>query len=567
MARTTSAGSQMLRRLLGWPLLALLAVTACALGFAGFSDRLGQESSILDLGYLTLQLFVVESGAAAGPEVPWTLDVARFLAPATTALALGRALLAIFRDEIEQVRLRRRRDHVVVVGLGRLGLAFVERLCESGQRVSAVARGPAEAVAAARTLGVPVVIGDARDPEVLRRARLDRARSLVLFAGGDGANAEIALTASRLATEAGHPLDCIAHIRDPDLCLLLRREEMSTARPAGFRLEFVNVAERAARLLIDAHREILTGAGVRIGVIGLGDVAEALVAETVRSRLLSGTGSEGLLEIVVVGEGASAVVRRILLRHPSLDGVAGLRLHDAAPTPLPSEAVEDLTGADLIVVCPGDDAAAITAALDVAGRVSAVPLAVALDGSAGLADALTGNVLGPAERRRVHPFLVFDAVLDPDGLLRGTREMLARAIHEHYLTQRQAGSGDPAAVPWADLPESLQASNRAQAGHLGVKLASIGAALAPLTRWDATGGVFGDDEVESLARLEHERFVAERLAAGWRAGPERDVTARTSPRLVAWEDLDEEGRALARDAIRAIPDTLARAGFQIVRSS
>jgi len=65
--------------------------------------------------------------------------------------------------------------------------------------------------------------------------------------------------------------------------------------------------------------------------------------------------------------------------------------------------------------------------------------------------------------------------------------------------------------------------------------------------------------------LEHQRWEIERRQDGWRPGPARDPARKLSPYLVPWENLPEEIKDLDRDAIRALPTFLARAGFAITR--
>ena len=64
---------------------------------------------------------------------------------------------------------------------------------------------------------------------------------------------------------------------------------------------------------------------------------------------------------------------------------------------------------------------------------------------------------------------------------------------------------------------------------------------------------------------EHDRWIEDRLRQGWRFGLRRDVAAKLSPYLVAWEELAEGVRDLDRDSVRAIPHLLAESGLKIVR--
>jgi hypothetical protein len=145
------------------------------------------------------------------------------------------------------------------------------------------------------------------------------------------------------------------------------------------------------------------------------------------------------------------------------------------------------------------------------------------------------------------------------------RERLARAIHEHYReTQRdEKPAGDAALLAWESLDEALRESNRRQADQIPDKLLRVSCGFAPANGAARFEG-FTHDEIEALSEMEHERFVAERCAAGWTAGP-RDVAAKQTPHLVPWSELDESVKEYDRHAVRAIPTVMAAAGFEIYR--
>ena len=89
-----------------------------------------------------------------------------------------------------------RRDHVIVVGLGRVGLRLCLLLRECGAAVVAVDdREDGENVGKAREAGLPVVIGRGGDPSLLRRLSIDRALALAAVTDHDVENLSIALAA------------------------------------------------------------------------------------------------------------------------------------------------------------------------------------------------------------------------------------------------------------------------------------------------------------------------------------------------------------------------------------
>jgi voltage-gated potassium channel Kch len=89
-----------------------------------------------------------------------------------------------------------RSDHVVVVGLGQVGLRLCMLLRDLGISVVAIDDQPdGENVGHARRLGLPVVIGRGADPSLLRRLSLDRALALAAVTADDLQNIKVVLTA------------------------------------------------------------------------------------------------------------------------------------------------------------------------------------------------------------------------------------------------------------------------------------------------------------------------------------------------------------------------------------
>jgi len=89
-----------------------------------------------------------------------------------------------------------RRGHVVVVGLGQVGLRLCLVLRRCGVPVVAVDRDEdAETVGLAREMGLPVVIGRGGDPSLMRRLSLRHARAVAAVTPGDLENVQVAMAA------------------------------------------------------------------------------------------------------------------------------------------------------------------------------------------------------------------------------------------------------------------------------------------------------------------------------------------------------------------------------------
>lgn len=93
-----------------------------------------------------------------------------------------------------------RRDHVVIVGLGQVGLRLAIALRRLHVPVIVIERDPASPnLRLARSSGVPVFLGHGQDREVLERVALCRARALAAMGSNDLDNVEMAISAAAVA--------------------------------------------------------------------------------------------------------------------------------------------------------------------------------------------------------------------------------------------------------------------------------------------------------------------------------------------------------------------------------
>lgn len=116
------------------------------------------------------------------------------------------------------------------------------------------------------------------------------------------------------------------------------------------------------------------------------------------------------------------------------------------------------------------------------------------------------------------------------------------------------------------LLENEKEQNRNNVRDIPHKLASIGYTMIP-ARGKEMASEFDDEEVTLLARMEHERWMREKLDAGWRYAEETDKPKRRHKLLVPWENLPLEEQEKDYILVRGIPQILAKAGYIIVKLS
>jgi hypothetical protein len=569
-----------------WPVVIGMGLMSIVLGYIGFRKHLpetGNENTVWDLMYRTLQLFVIDSGAIDSLENPirWELNVSRFLAPAVAMYTALHALASIFSEQLDSFRLRFIKNHIIICGLGRKGLLISRMFYEQGLKVVVIEQDEGnKSINICREHCNFILIGNAADKEMLYNVRIDRARYLISVCGDDGINAEVAVYARELLQTAHHALTCVVHIVDPQLCNLLREQEIESQDKDMFRLTFFNIFESGARALLSDYPpfNVNDGAGEKsphILIVGLGRFGQTLLVQSAKNwrDVHSKTGCQ--LNMTVIDRRAERILGSLCLRYPQLSKLCNISPMDLD---IDSEDYEraaflfDDAGQsimNMIYICMDNDSRGLSAALTLYQhlRNRRVPIVIRMTHDAGLANLLKSD--GAGGFSNLFAFGLLDRTCGPDLLLGGTFEILARAIHEDYvLNQKREGStpqNNPSMAGWEKLPEHLKESNRLQANDIGIKLKSIDCGVAPLTDWDKELFQFAPEEVEKLSEMEHERWHHERRRDGWKYGMMKDVGRKISPYLVHWNELPDEIREYDRNTVRGLPAFLARAGFQIYR--
>jgi len=152
---------------------------------------------------------------------------------------------------------------------------------------------------------------------------------------------------------------------------------------------------------------------------------------------------------------------------------------------------------------------------------------------------------------------------------RGTHELVARAIHEEYLEQQKKlginSQINPSMLPWNELPRNLQEANLKQVDGIWRKLHVIKCAIGFSSEKNEPFFEFSNDEIEILARHEHERWMDERVSKGWKYGTRVNHTTKTHDCLVPCEQLSEVQKEKDRNTLRTLPSILEKVNLKIVR--
>jgi voltage-gated potassium channel Kch len=214
-------------------LLALIAVSTIILRF---TYRVPGTHG--HLGFLTAAYFTVETVATVGyGDYSFSGQDPAMKVFAIALIAIGVALVstafALFTNILVSRRIERslgRRqvpgmvDHIVVIGLGAVGIAVVQGLIAEGQRVVVIERDDNNRfLSQARALGVPVVIADATQLQTHRMVNLNDAAAVAVLTSADLTNIETGLAIRESLGERWEQVPVVLRVFDRNLARMMEQ--------------------------------------------------------------------------------------------------------------------------------------------------------------------------------------------------------------------------------------------------------------------------------------------------------------------------------------------------------
>ena len=157
----------------------------------------------------------------------------------------------------------------------------------------------------------------------------------------------------------------------------------------------------------------------------------------------------------------------------------------------------------------------------------------------------------PTERYMLPSFIGSGTLKLPDSI----REKLAKYIHNRYRTNYppQLILTPESMMEWDDLSEDLKESNRQNVDHIVQKLNEIGFVIEEVDTETKPMKPFTEEQIEIMAEMEHARWMAEKIIAGWKYGSYKDIGNKTHPSLVPWIELSEPMKEIDRNLIKNMP--------------
>ena len=219
-----------------WTVLAsllVLVITSTTVLRLGYRNEAGGRAmSVLDALYFTIEtigtvgygdFYFRDQVSGLRLFAIGLMIVGAIMATAFFALLTNLLVSRRIEESLGRLRVTRLSGHVVVVGLGSIGIRVVERLVRQGSQVVVIEPDQANRyLAQARALGVPVVDGDATQAEVLDSVHLSHAKAVAVLTSDDLVNIETGLAVRDLLGRESVEIPLVLRLFDRRLAKTLQ---------------------------------------------------------------------------------------------------------------------------------------------------------------------------------------------------------------------------------------------------------------------------------------------------------------------------------------------------------
>ena len=576
-----------------WMISTLAGVVSLVLSYRAFWTYLPSSVTgwrrIIEAVYSSAQLLLLHVSdadlVAMSAENSPLFQAARFLAVIFMGTTRAALVFKFFGNELRRDGVSRIGGHTVICGLTPFGQQLAHEFSHLRDKLVVVADDSMDSAAVANAMetGAGVLQGNAADARLLRKVYIHRAANVFVTSEDDGANIRVAKCAIEVvranSTRRSTGPHIHVHISDPELRATLRLHRAFRADGIA-RVSMFNVFDNSARLMLLDHPLDYTRITendervVQIVIIGFGLMGEAVLT---RAAMLAHYANLKPLRALVIDHDASRKERFFRSRYRHFSQVCDATFIQAdAEEPLTRGWIQDFCAdsqktISTVVIALDNIARGLCIGLALADHLGPeIPIRVRSSDDSGLATSLRGAESDGSLPKQITEFGSMQEACARKNWLDDELDTMAKGLHKDYVRRRrdlhQQLVDDRSLRPWEQLDDDLIDSNRQLADHVPVKLRAIGCYRVRCGSEDPGIPVksFTPDQVMLLAKMEHQRWMAERFLAGWSPGP-RDVDKRSSPYLVEWENIPPEIQENDRRVADILPGVLASVGWEIRR--
>ncbi|MEP6646373.1 MAG: NAD(P)-binding protein [Saprospiraceae bacterium] len=546
-----------------FPVLVLICLTLGTVGFYQYSIIHGEAPDVLSSLYLSLQLFVLNSGGVPDP-LPLFLEITRFLAPAVTASGIFLVIWEPFYENFLLFKIKYWKNHIVVCGLSKkaelLILNFLENEKEKFKIILIEPNTEHSRIDHLKNKGVIVLHGSGTDEEMLHKANIVTAKYLLALTNDEKTNILIAQRATDIYNQFPEKalkydiLQVIVHIDDFYTMNIFKEfHEKATKVDAHRRKGLIKIDyhvfsmyQLAATFMVDTfspdkYVSLSDEDDPPAHLLILGDniATQYLILEAAQMYHFANLKK---IKITVVAEDKGPIEKKIKTLYPFLSNTVDIRYESTedfftSPGPVHTDDIS------LCFIALEEDGKSVYYArklrqyLFIEGEVSKLrslssfnlvknfslsppPIKVLLPRTTALVN-IFDDLTREMNDLNIELFNMDVVICNKKTIVDNRKEEDFIAKHIHYeWVQHQAVKNKTVAgtmqEEWDKLKDAQKDSNRLPARHLYIKLRYVKAELSDTD----LGEVLNFEDIEEslwdkIARMEHNRWNAEKYINGY----------------------------------------------------
>jgi len=522
-------------------ILAILFIFGVYFGWSGFSDI---DKYFLNNSYETLRLFFINARLEETKIVhlPMKLEIARWLAFLFFIMLSFKLFLTIIAPRfVQQAKIRRYKNHVIICGLDEIAMELINKLNDT--KIIVIASKNIQYAESLKQRGVKMVIGNPADKAILKSVNVAEASQLYAITDNDIKNVEIAQSAFSLRQinfpDKPNQLQCFTHIQDRELKNILEETALFKYKGILFNINEIGIkygiCTNIDKILIQKMDDI-----PELLLIGLTDKAENVILQLTHCLTMN----RKSFRFTIV-ESNKEIIGCFKLKYGYLSNFVEIRYIGNI-----QEVFENKTFT-AIFVCLENQIESIKTAISVRNIIAAnQPNIFAFsEESESLNDVFNaeGYKILPLRDRNIFMINTLEETIQYIIKLNPVIETLAEAAHNLWRKKDESGNYMEK-DEYRTISGHFKQANRNQVldNYLRTFIATGKKFDAPR---DGSLVVFSDKDKETLAEMEHRRWMLEKYNNGWHYGKIRNDNFKVHTDFCTWEELSESNKQKDYNAI------------------
>ncbi len=558
-------------------ILYLCCLLAGYIGFSQYYNMTGELAGFWGKIYNTLQLFVFQS-SFTNNNIPTLLNITRFIAP---VLLAGTILNLFFSTVFNRTNLfiikHSFRDHVIFCGLSHKSFLLIQDYLNNYQNhIVVIEKNPDNLlISNLKNKKIRYVFGNAENPEILEKANIRFASAIFVLTGNDKANIHITQIISDIYKQKNIEkfIKIILHISDHSNMQIFKEFQERKIKNIDFHA--FNIYQKIASVAVNKYRPDQSGKYTgttdppcHILVHGMNRLGEQIVLESIQLYHFANLRK---LKVTLIDNDIERKALDFRAKFPLIDNIADITFKNHFEL-INYPDYDVLSGISLCFICGETESQNYQTAKQIRQiffkmELNENPLygdKKALDSESLEEPRII--ILMPADHDILNLFENFNVVSDylhiecfdsyanvcKKQMIADEKDLtdnIAMQIHNIYLGLEEA----ELMKSWENLTEREKDFNRYPARHLAIKLQYLNVKIVPI---DQPGEIFEiskipEDKLLTLAKMEHNRWMAEKILGGYmpvKEMPDTEFQSRLKINLglhkdmQEWEELSEADR-------------------------